>query len=309
MAFCSNCGKELADEANICSNCGTRIKTVSSLNVDIYAQLTIKGEPDDFTTIDLWLAHLDKSVEAKIPNKVSRGQIIRLRGLGLTDSDGVKGDAYIHLMHIDYEQTKKERESQRTYVYEGTVHKCPMCGDTIDAYETICESCGFELRERATTSVVHELATKLENTDSVKKKEELIRNFYIPNTKEDIYEFFILATSNMKGCGANTEAWFVKLEQAYQKAKLAIGHSSEFVYFQEMYAKAVRTNKINFIFRLAKIGYVWAALLIVIGGLFCFIGGNPEHSGLSVGGIFCILGGAYVALMTMIMNDDKKKNK
>ena len=70
----------------------------------------------------------------------------------------------------------------RKTAYDGEIHKCPNCGDTIDAYETVCEACGYEIRGRKAVSVVHELALKLENTDSVKKKEELIRNFYIPNT-------------------------------------------------------------------------------------------------------------------------------
>ncbi len=121
---------------------------------------------------------------------------------------------------------------QRKTVYDGEIHKCPNCGDTIDAYETVCEACGYEIRGRKTTSVVHELALKLEKTDDIQKKEELIRNFYIPNTKEDIYEFMILANSNIGNSDLLENAWIAKFEQAHQKSKIIKSNIEE---FEELY--------------------------------------------------------------------------
>jgi len=200
-----------------------------------------------------------------------------------------------------------ESTEERKTTYDGEIHKCPNCGDTIDAYETVCEACGYELRGRKAVSVVHELAMKLENTDDTKKKEELIRNFYIPNTKEDIYEFFILATSNIKVGSVDSKAWFAKLEQAYQKAQLTLGHTKEFEYFQTLYIKAERANKTNFIFGLAKSGYSWAMLFCLFGVIMLLLSAVSSSDALMGIGMGAEVAAMWIALMTMINNDNKKK--
>ena len=81
----------------------------------------------------------------------------------------------------------------------------------------------------------------------MESKAELISNFYIPNTREDIYEFFILAYSNITAGGHGAEAWNAKLEQAYLKAQFAFGNNQEFAKIQELYdaIKKLSTRKRN----------------------------------------------------------------
>lgn len=150
--------------------------------------------------------------------------------------------------------------SSRKQVFEGKVHKCPSCGEVLNAFEMVCPSCGYELRDTKGSSAVKELAAKLEKIQSkdnavfsgvsrlfnggdLSKSEEqrinLIRNFVIPNNKEDIIEFMIMAVANINASAFNTlnsnnmsnaqkksekaisEAWIAKFEQASQKAKLS----------------------------------------------------------------------------------------
>lgn len=207
----------------------------------------------------------------------------------------------------------KRNNSEREAVYEGTIHKCPNCGATVDAYEIICSNCGYEIRERQVTSVVHELSLKLENTDNPKKREDLIRTFYIPNTKEDIYEFFILALSNIKIGGMNTDAWMVKLEQAYQKAELSFGNSEEFARLQPMYEEAQKLNKKNSTISMMKnsskafkSGYVWALIFCVIGIIFFIVYSFIEIEMIGTIGLLCVVAAAWIGLMTMQNNEDEK---
>ena len=114
-------------------------------------------------------------------------------------------------------QTGTTNNTQRKTVYEGEIHKCPNCGETIDSFTPKCPSCGFEFRGVKPVSSVQELSIRLANIDQQrrfnnrrksvfnsrepdeidKQKIDLISTFPIPNTKEDLYEFIILAASNI----------------------------------------------------------------------------------------------------------------
>ena len=135
--------------------------------------------------------------------------------------------------------------TQRKTVYDGKIHKCPNCGEMLNSFVTNCPSCGYEIRSTNAVSAIHEFAQKLEQLDSPDKRERLIRNFYVPNTKEDIIEFIILATSNIEGNGDCDTAWMAKLEQVYQKAKISLGKSPEFEYIEQHYINAKRIFQRN----------------------------------------------------------------
>lgn len=162
-------------------------------------------------------------------------------------------------------------------VYEGKVHKCPNCGDLIDSFHAICPTCGYEIRNAKSSSVVREFAEKLELISSQKmppfeekrsimkkmigrdfkdkdeaaealsqfekqkneEKASLIINFSVPNTKEDIMEFMILASSNIdlkKGTDdIVTKAWISKLDQVYKRAEISLRKNSDFVQIKNIY--------------------------------------------------------------------------
>lgn len=175
------------------------------------------------------------------------------------------------------EQVREDPRTKRTTVYDGEIHKCPNCGELLKSFTTVCPACGYELRSVRTNSSVEALAKKVELASSLEDKNELITNFYIPNTKEDIYDFFILAVSNLEDKQYDTDdAWQAKLEQAYHKAKISFGNTDEFEYLEKLYIqtrKEVRKRErgISAVFERNKVTCV-TALLFGVGILMIIIG-------------------------------------
>lgn len=192
---------------------------------------------------------------------------------------------------------ESSQDEVRKVAYDGEIHKCPNCGDILDAYESVCKACGYEQRGSRATSSVHELAVKLQQIEEARltsnnhsrfgqsseidqQKINLIRSFVIPNTKEDILEFAVLAASNVDTSAyddsygilstlqngrrkAVSDAWLAKLKQAYQKAKLVFVGDPRISEIESLYAttnKAIKRVK----------GRVWKILGIVFGALFAF---------------------------------------
>ena len=163
------------------------------------------------------------------------------------------------------------RVEQRKTVYDGEIHRCPNCGDILDAYESVCETCGYERRGTKATSSVQELARKLEAIESqrppkkaasiftqaftqghISKTDEqkinLIQSFPIPNTKEDVMEFMLLAINNISGTNSSDIriAWQAKLDQIHQKASMILPEAdmAQVNALYEETSKKVRTHDI-----------------------------------------------------------------
>ena len=188
------------------------------------------------------------------------------------------------------EETFSGNPTERKAVYEGYIHKCPNCGEVLEAFLTVCPSCGYEIRDAKSTTSVRELAQKLEGISAQKmaafeekksvmkmlfgkdfkegdeaeealkrfeaqknqEKASLIINFSVPNTKEDILEFMILAASNIdvkQGVDDEvTKAWISKLDQVYQRAEISMGGQPDFAQIRSIYdrkKKELKNKKIK----------------------------------------------------------------
>ncbi|MBO7453524.1 MAG: zinc ribbon domain-containing protein [Clostridiales bacterium] len=160
---------------------------------------------------------------------------------------------------------------KRDVVYDGIVHKCPNCGGVLDGLGIKCELCGYEIRGEESGQSVKDLLEKLDSIEQNrekptrresmaaswglptsidnyhKAKANVIMNYAIPNTKEDILDFMVLATSNImpdiivgslgrdpfesNRLRIEQDAWISKMDQAYKKAKVLYGDD---VFFQEI---------------------------------------------------------------------------
>lgn len=209
---------------------------------------------------------------------------------------------------------KEELKEQRKNIYEGQIHKCPNCGEVLNSFTSNCPTCGFELRGTKAVSSVKEFASKLEAieakrestranpirdlyfgkaaTKTDEQKISLIKSFSIPNTKEDLYEFLILASSNinidMYDSGtirptdvrlAVSDAWRAKFDQAYQKAKLVFAGDSKLIEIEKIYEKTHRSIR-NTKWKTWKLLGTTYAVLFAIGGIIAVcivISGNSSE--------------------------------
>ncbi len=203
-----------------------------------------------------------------------------------------------------YGESLGGNSTERQTVYEGYLNKCPSCGEVLRSFELNCPVCGYELRGRKASSAVKEFALKLEAIESrreyekprgffaaierqqrVSKTDEqkisLIKSFAIPNTKEDMLEFMILATSNMnlqiydsfdtnisKSEKEINAAWFSKVQQVYEKAKRSYSTDSVFTEIRTLYdncnERINKSRKKGIIKWLLVLGWIPALLILII---------------------------------------------
>lgn len=159
--------------------------------------------------------------------------------------------------------------AKRETVYDGKIHKCPKCGETLTSFSLNCPMCGHELRDTNSSKTASELAERLEYIENSREYEETqsifhkiiygdkisktdqlkiatIQNFNIPNNKEDLVEFLILATSNINfennqlGSASDiafSKVWSAKFEQAYNKIQYVSAKEPEFETLIQKYEK------------------------------------------------------------------------
>lgn len=173
--------------------------------------------------------------------------------------------------------TSQEKNSGISH--EGSLAKCPNCGEVLSSFVLYCPACGLELRGKKAAQSVADLATKIEHLElkrpqkkrgffaraqeassvgSVEQAEiTLIRSFPIPNAAEDLIEFMILATSNIdEDCyssfymGGDKEsrkavsgAWLSKARQVLEKVRLSDCSEAQVSYLAGLLEDAKRRIK------------------------------------------------------------------
>lgn len=201
--------------------------------------------------------------------------------------------------------------SQRKTVFEGEMHKCPNCGEVLKSFASSCPTCGYEVRGAKSSQSIHEFALRIANAETDAQKISVIRSFPIPNTKEDVLEFIILAATNFnaeQSLSDNgikkdvSDAWFTKIEQSYQKAKLLFSGDKDFSKIQSVYEQTcnqIRLSKQNvkkgtFANAILHTIGLWSGLIIFIIAFFLDIFTYSDTSVFHLGGGIIMIAGAFM---------------
>lgn len=144
----------------------------------------------------------------------------------------------------------------------------------------------------------------------------------MPNTKEDIIEFFTLAVSQIDDDNECSEAWCSKLDQTLIKAKLSFGNTEEYRYLVKLYNDAKKNKKKVDArkYRKITIRIIASAILGIAGTVFMvigIIGGNK--SGDPDSPLYIFIGPGFLLYFAVVFvwlslsftdkNSDKKKKK
>ena len=154
----------------------------------------------------------------------------------------------------------------------GDVKKCPACGAMVQTFNIKCPECGHEFRNVGTNQGIERLFDMLNEVESqsgptdmisgvvnvfsaisggdkkTRRKRQIIQNFPIPTTKEDILEFLSLAVPNAKVSlwSYDHEAkfmapiWKAKCEQIIMKARFSMMDDKATLAEIEKYAKELK---------------------------------------------------------------------
>lgn len=208
--------------------------------------------------------------------------------------------------------SSENTQSQRKVAYDGVIHKCPNCGEILNSFTSQCPACGYELRGTIASNSVKELYKNIQAAKSDNEVVRLIKVFPVPNNKEDILEFMVLAAScfdadhQLMGDNIQQEiadAWFAKLEQGYQKARLLFPNDADFSKIQNIYEKANQKIHltVNFAQRkellrliLRTIG-LWGGFLVLLIAFFVDITARTTNTSI------LHLGGAAIMIIGALM--------
>lgn len=236
--FCSNCGTKLNEGAKFCHVCGATVGTATAPKVTSEPQKSDQSIPP-------------------VPPVVPTPQP----------------------SHPTVNPVQRQQE------FAGNIVKCPNCGAVISHTTAICPNCGMQITGQAAVNSIQAFKEQIMAIESKRRKShlgilnvyatpdpvdkqklELIKNFPIPNTVDDILEFILLASSNidvklskktfnnsassmqllaMEMPRVISDAWVAKLQQAYQKAEILIPNDSAFPGIQKLYFDKMKELKIK----------------------------------------------------------------
>jgi hypothetical protein len=175
----------------------------------------------------------------------------------------------------------------------GNIKTCPACGEPIESFQIYCASCGHEFTSIAKNISILELVNKIDTIESEKlkttgnlkaterltrsndfemRKIELITNFPIPNTKEDILEFLAYSvskgTNSMTATGGIGGAWNTKAKEIIIKARILFKNDTDFnIHLNELERKLKQAKRGGFLIIIVSIIIIMAiALLVMIFG-------------------------------------------
>ena len=137
-------------------------------------------------------------------------------------------------LNLDFEarlaKKKKEQEMAKPVpstpintTKMGDVMKCPNCGEPYQPGTYKCQSCGHIFQNIEANRASVQMAEGVQKLMSRKQEEqtrEFIKNYPIPNTKDDILDFLLSLRAKAEENGLYQNSYIAKYKETLSKAKI-----------------------------------------------------------------------------------------
>lgn len=211
--------------------------------------------------------------------------------------------------------SEETNKSEREIRIEGRINKCPVCGEILKSGDFICPSCGYEIQGRKSVSSVQEFMNKISRIQDENEKIQAIKLFPIPNDKESIREFTVLASINLdvrlyitsRNRESEAEAWMTQIEQCYKKARIFFRDTEDFVMIDSIYKEIKQAIFKSYLNKFVFI--VLGAVLLIVGlVLICALGPNEKSSNGSYGvGSYIGLASFFIGIVLIVIGVKRKR--
>ena len=183
---------------------------------------------------------------------------------------------------VKLKKNEKSESSAPTSNKMGDVKKCPACGAVVGAFKTVCPECDYEFRNVDTNRSITELTNRInavheeceqkrkngaykssgflksldsnENVnerlqdDLTQKLNNVIANFPVPNSREDIIELLQFIQPKVQigsSFDKNASAWRQKYIEIINRAKISYANDAKMMSQIAYYEQASSQSKIS----------------------------------------------------------------
>lgn len=109
---------------------------MNGLDAEMYIDVVINDVKSSFTYVNVYVAHLKKDVQVKIPHNIQKGQKIKLKGLGHADfPNDNRGDLYLTVRSITI--TDNPNDSGNNELYEEKIIMQKMLAVELDNFNEV----------------------------------------------------------------------------------------------------------------------------------------------------------------------------
>lgn len=186
-------------------------------------------------------------------------------------------------------QPASEHEKPKSQKH-GNLKKCPSCGEGVVSMSLNCSACGHEYTNIKSNPTILDLLEKIEQIEKNKnssllhlsagkklvegqefedKKNELIQNYPVPNSKEDILEILTYSLSKVTSMSQLDNPWAVKADEVIMKSRFLFKNDKEMLIKIDEFEKQLKRRKKGPIIVIAIcfiIIFGGAALVMIFGG-------------------------------------------